>query len=61
MKRAMTRTRHRPEEIVAKLREADGVLSQGKSLEYVAKSLGGSLVMFLLLELDSGLLTHRFQ
>ena len=44
MKRAMTRKRHRPEEIVAKLREADEALSQGKSLEDVAKSLGVSLM-----------------
>ena len=40
----MTRKRHRPEEIVAKLREADEALSQGKSLEDVAKSLGVSLM-----------------
>ena len=44
MKRAMTRKRHRPEEIVAKLREADEALSQGKSLEDIAKSLGVSLM-----------------
>jgi len=44
MKRAMTRKRHRPEEIVAKLRETDEALSQGKSLEDVAKSRGVSLM-----------------
>ena len=44
MKRAMTRKRHRPEEVVAKLREADEALSQGKTLEDVAKSLGVSLM-----------------
>ena len=44
MKRAMTRKRHRPEEIVAKLREADEALSQGKTLEDIAKSLGVSLM-----------------
>ncbi len=44
MKRAMTRKRHRPEEIVAKLRETDEALSQGKTLEDVAKSLGVSLM-----------------
>jgi len=44
MKRAMTRKRHRPEEIVAKLREADEALSQGKTLEDVAKSLGVPLM-----------------
>ena len=44
MKRAMTRKRHRPEEIVAKLREVDEALSQGKTLEDVAKSLGVSVM-----------------
>ena len=44
MKRAMTRKRHRPEEIVAKLREVDEALSQGNTLEDVAKSLGVSLM-----------------
>ena len=44
MKRAMIRKRHRPEEIVAKLRETDEALAQGKSLEDVAKSLGVSLI-----------------
>ena len=44
MKRAITRKRHRPEEIVAKLREVDEALSQGKTLEDVAKSLGVSLM-----------------
>ena len=44
MKRAMTRKRHRPEEIVAKLREVDEALSQGKTLEDVAKLLGVSLM-----------------
>ena len=44
IKRAMTRKRHRPEEIVAKLREVDEALSQGKTLEDVAKSLGVSLM-----------------
>ena len=44
MKRAMTRKRHRPEEIVAKLREVDEALSQGKTLEDVTKSLGVSLM-----------------
>ena len=45
MKRAMTRKRHRPEEIMAKLREADEALSQEKTLEDVAKSLGVSLMI----------------
>ena len=44
MKRAMTRKRHRPEEIVAKLRETDKALSQGKTLEDVAISLGVSMM-----------------
>ena len=44
MKRAMTRKRHRPEEIVAKLREVDEALSLGKTLEDVTKSLGVSLM-----------------
>ena len=44
MKRAITRKRHRPEEIVAKLREVDEALSQGKTLEDVAKSLDVSLM-----------------
>ena len=44
MKRAFTRKRHRPEEIVAKLREVDEALSQGKTLEDVAKSFGVSLM-----------------
>ncbi len=44
MKRAMIRKRHRPEEIVAKLRETDEGLAQGKSPEDFAKSLGVSLM-----------------
>ncbi len=44
MKRAMIRKRHRQEEIVAKLRETDEALAQGKSPEDVAKSLGVSLM-----------------
>ena len=44
MKRAITRKRHRPEEIVAKLREVDEALSLGKTLEDVTKSLGVSLM-----------------
>ena len=44
MKRAMICKRYRPEEIVAKLRETDEALAQGKSLEDVAKSFGVSLM-----------------
>ena len=40
----MIRKRHRHEEIVAKLRETDEALSQGKTVEDVAKSLGVSLM-----------------
>ena len=45
MKRAMTRKCHKPEEIMAKLREADEALPHGKTLEDVAKSLGVSLMI----------------
>ena len=45
MKRGMTRKRHRPEEIVAKLRETDVALTLGKSLEDVTKSLGKYLML----------------
>ena len=44
MKRTMTRKLHRPEEILAKLRETDEALSKEKTLEDVAKSLGVSLM-----------------
>ena len=44
MKRATTRKRHRPVEIVAKLREVDEAVAQGKTVEDVAKSLGVSLM-----------------
>ena len=40
----MTRKRHRPEEVVAKLREVDEALAQGKSLEDVSKSIGVSMM-----------------
>jgi hypothetical protein len=40
----MTRKRHRPEEVVVKLREADEALPQGKTLVDIAKSLGASLM-----------------
>jgi len=46
MKRLMTRKRHRPEEVVAKLREADEAIAQGKSLDDVVKALGISLTSF---------------
>lgn len=44
MKRVSNRKRHRPEEIVAKLREADEAVAQGQTSEDVAKKLGVSLV-----------------
>lgn len=43
-KRAFPRNRHRIEEIVSKLREADEALWRGKTLEDVAKSLSVSLM-----------------
>ena len=41
MKRS-NRTRHRPEEVVAKLRQADEALAKGTPLAEVARSLGVS-------------------
>jgi hypothetical protein len=38
MKRVSNRKRHRPEEIVAKLREADEARAQGRTLEELAAS-----------------------
>ena len=43
MKRVSNRKRHRPEEIVSKLREADEAIAQGRTSEDVAKTLGVSL------------------
>lgn len=43
MKRS-NRKRHRPEEVVAKLRQADEALAKGTSLAEVARSLGVSEV-----------------
>jgi hypothetical protein len=43
-KLAFPRKRHRLEEIVSKLREADEALWRGKTLEDVAKSLSVSLM-----------------
>ena len=42
--RSMTRKRHTPEEIMTKLREPDEALTQGKTVEDVAKSVGVSLM-----------------
>ncbi len=39
----MKRTRHTPEQIIAKLRQADADLSSGHSAEEVSKKLGISL------------------
>ena len=44
MKRSTNRKRHRPEEVVAKLRQADEALAKGRPLAEVARSLGVSEV-----------------
>ena len=38
----MKRTRHRPEQIIAKLREADGMLAAGRTIGEVCQGLGVS-------------------
>jgi hypothetical protein len=45
MKRAMTRKRHRPDEIMAKLSETNVVLGQEETLEVIEKQLGVPLMM----------------
>ena len=42
MKRPTNRKRHRPEEVVAKLRQADEALAKGTPIAEVARSLGVS-------------------
>ena len=42
----MTRRLYRPKEILAKLKEADEALSQGRTFEDVLKSLGVSSMMW---------------
>jgi transposase-like protein len=42
----MSRKRYRPEEVVRKLREADVLISQGKSIAQTIKSLGVSEVTY---------------
>jgi transposase-like protein len=44
MKRSTNRKRHRPEEVVAKLRQANEALAKGTPLAEVARSLGVSEV-----------------
>ncbi len=44
MKRPMNRKRHRPEEVVAKLRQADEALAKRVAIAEVARSLGVSEV-----------------
>jgi putative transposase len=44
MKRPTNRKRHRPEEVVAKLRQADEALAKGVAIAEVARSLGVSEV-----------------
>jgi transposase-like protein len=36
----MKRTRHRPEQIIAKLRDADGMLAAGRTIGEVCQALG---------------------
>jgi len=38
----MKRTRHTPEQVIRKLREADGMLAEQRSIAEVAKELGVS-------------------
>ena len=38
----MKRTRHRPEQIIVKLRDADGMLAAGRTIGEVCQSLGVS-------------------
>ena len=38
----MKRTRHTPEQVIRKLREADGLLAEHKSIAEIAKQLGVS-------------------
>jgi hypothetical protein len=45
MKRAMTRKRNRPDEIMAKLSETNMALCQEKTLEDIEKQLGVPLMM----------------
>jgi transposase-like protein len=44
MTRSTSRKRHRPEEVVAKLRQADEALAKGTPIPEVARSLGVSAV-----------------
>jgi transposase-like protein len=44
MKRPTNRKRHRPEEVVAKLRQADEALAKGVAIAEVVRSLGVSAV-----------------
>ena len=39
----MKRTRHRPEQIIKKLREADGIAAAGRSVGEVCQALGSPL------------------
>jgi len=48
----MKRTRHTPEQVIRKLREADGMLADHKSIAEVAKQLGVS-------EQTTGILSRR--
>ena len=44
MKRPTNRKRHRPEEVVAKLRQADEALAKGMAIAEITRSLGMSKV-----------------
>ena len=38
----MKRTRHRPEQIIVKLRDADGMLAAGRTIGEVCQALGSA-------------------
>ena len=42
----MPRKRHKPEEIVAKLRQVDVLVSQGKSIAYSVRAIGVTEVTY---------------
>jgi putative transposase len=54
MKRAMTKKRNRPEEILAKFRGTDKALPQGKSLQDFAISFGVYLITLHLWRTEYG-------
>jgi putative transposase len=54
MKRSTNRKRHRPEEVVARLRQADEALAKGTPIAEVARSLGVSEVTLHLWRAEYG-------